>query len=285
MIARLGRRWREALPSGRRSSVAGTVPALVVLGLLFGGALTGTVLGTLDPPGDATGADVWSTALGDERLVESLLFTLAIVVATTVISAALALALATWIRSTPAVARFRQRLVGVPVLVPPLVLGTVAVLWLAPAGLADRLVGGALPDLVRDRFGIGIVLVSTWKEAPFLTLLALTAWDEQVVRREEAAATLGAGVWQRRRHVVWPAVRTPLAIGSLVASSFVLGSFEIPLVVGPTSPPMLSVLALQQTRVGSLTGTAVASATLLVTALLALVPALVAARLVRRADA
>ncbi|MFT5223473.1 MAG: putative spermidine/putrescine transport system permease protein [Glaciecola sp.] len=269
---------REPQGHAQRASVRGALPALSVLGLLFAGALGGALHSTFSTRGAASG---WSTALADPRLPRAIAFTFAVTVATTVLSSLIALALAAAIRRRPR----REFLVGVPVLVPHLVLASVAVLWLSAGGLADRLLGGLPVDLVRDSWGAGIVLVSTWKEAPFLTLLVLLAWDDAVIARCEAAATLGADRLAQRRHLVWPAVRTPLALGALVAAAFVLGSFEVPLLVGPTEPAMLAVLALQQTRVGSLDGTAVASATLLLTSLLALVPALFVARFARRADA
>ncbi len=64
---------------------------------------------------------------------------------------------------------------ALPVPVPHLLVAVVAVLWLAPGGLADRLLGGLPIDLVRDRFGAGIILVYVYKETPFLVLLMLTA--------------------------------------------------------------------------------------------------------------
>ncbi len=249
------------------------VPAAAVLVVLFGGAMAGAL--------SRTSAEVWSTALGDPRFGEALTFTIRITLLSTALSAVVALGLAALVRRH----RAPRSLLAVPVLVPHLVAATVAVTWLGPGGLADRLLGGLPVDLVRDRAGLGIVLVSVWKEAPFLVLLILTAWDGAVERRSEAAATLGAGRGATFRHVVWPAVRTPLGVGSVVVGAFVLGSFEVPLVVGPTTPPVLSTLALQQTRVASLDGRAVASATLLVTTALALGPALLASRWVRRADA
>ncbi len=249
------------------------LPATTVLAVLFGGAVTGAL--------SRTDAATWRAALGDPRFWPALGFTLRVTVLATVLSAVLAVGLAALVRRRPRAAA----VVGVPVLVPHLVAATVAAAWLGPGGLADRLLGDLAVELVRDRAGVGIVLVTTWKEAPFLTLLVLTAWDEGVRRREEAAATLGAGRWDRFRHAAWPAVRTPLAVGSLVVGAFVVGSFEVPLVVGPTSPPMLATLALQQTRVASLEGTAVAAVTLLVATALALLPAVAAARWARRADA
>ncbi|MDQ4129642.1 MAG: hypothetical protein M3133_01395 [Actinomycetota bacterium] len=150
--------------------------------------------------------------------------------------------------------------------VPHLIVAVVVVLWLGAGGLVERALGSLPLTLVRDRAGLGIVLVYVYKEAPFLALLVLAAWGRTVAEREEAAAVLGAPWWQRLRWVVWPAIRAPLGIGSLIVAAFTFGSFEVPLVVGPTYPPTLAVFALHETKTAELAGQSRAAAALLVTA-------------------
>jgi putative spermidine/putrescine transport system permease protein len=112
----------------------------------------------------------------------------------------------------------------------------------------------------------------------------LAAWGPGVAEREEAAASLGAGPWQRLRLIVWPAIRAPLVTGSLVVAAFVLGAFEVPLVLGPTYPPTLAVYALEATRTADLDGHARAAASLLVAAGASLLLALAAAGRARDRD-
>lgn len=269
-----------------RPRARGAVPAVVVLGALFGGALAGAGWRSLQPQSlvhdRAPSLEAWRALLADPGFWDSLRFTLQYTTVATVLSAAAALALAAMLRHT---GRATTLLAAAPVPMPHLVVATIAVIWLAPGGLAERLLGVLPLDLIGDRAGLAIVLVYVYKEVPFLTLLVLAAWTPGVSEREEAAAVLGAGRAARLRHVVWPSVRTALAIGSLVVAAFLLGALEVPLVVGPTRPAALAQYALDATRTAEPIGQAQAAAALLVAAALATLLALVLARLIGRADA
>ncbi|MDX1619479.1 MAG: ABC transporter permease subunit [Nitriliruptorales bacterium] len=268
----------------KRARVLPLLPAALVVGVLFGGALLGAVRTSLQPgPAGLFGEpslDAWRAVLSDVAFRDALLFTSAVTVVATVLAAVIAVAFAAALRRHGAAL---QGLFGLPVLLPHLVIAVVAVIWIGPGGLADRLIGGLPIELIRDRWGIGIIAVYAYKEAPFLALLILAAWDASVTDREEAAAVLGAGRLDRLRHVVWPAIRLPLTVGALIAAAFTFGSFEVPLVVGPTYPPTLAVLALQETQTAAFAGQARASAILLVAAVVTIVLAVAAGRQVRDA--
>lgn len=249
--------------------------------LLFGGALVGGLSASVRGPGGTRTSAAWEAVLADPSFTDALVFTVRTAVIATVLAALLAIPVAALIRD-----RVWARVgLGLPVLVPHLVVAVTAALWLGPGGLADRLIGVLPVQLVRDRAGVGIIAVYVYKELPFLALLTAAAWTPAVRRRQEAAAVLGAGRVRAFTTVVWPAVRMPLVAGSLIVAAFVVGAFEVPLVVGPTYPPTLATLALEHTRSAALAGQARAAALLLLTSGLALLLALPAARAARRADA
>lgn len=260
---------------------ARAAPALLTLIVLFGGALAGAVRRSMWTPSAGLDIEPWRQVLADPALADALRFSLTVTVVATTASALLAIPIAAALRRRPAV----RAAFGLPVLVPHLVVAVAAVAWLGTGGLADRLLDGLPVQLVRDRAGLGIILVYVYKELPFLVLLLVAAWDRHTTEREEAAAALGAGWAQRLRFVVWPAVRTPLVTGSLVAAAYVLGAFEVPLVVGPTYPPTLATLAYEHTQAADLAGTARAAATLLLATGLTLALAVPAARTARSRDA
>lgn len=269
-------------PSDRHGWLA-LAPALGVIVLLFGGALAGAVLLSLSPSGSTRGGlglDAWRTVLADPAFRDAATFSLRLAVVSTVLSAILAVALAAALRGR----RLAQALFTLPVLVPHLLVAVLAVFWLAPGGLADRLLGGLPVQLVRDGPGWGVVLVYLYKEVPFLALLVLAAWDREVDTRAEAAAVMGADRWARFRFVVWPAIRTPLSVGSLIVAAFVFGSFEVPLLVGPSTPQTVATYALDATRTSLLTGRAESAVALLLAAVASLVVAAVAARVARSRD-
>lgn len=270
------------LAPGDRSSVrswAPSIPALVVIGGLFGGALVGAFRTSLelDPLAGGVGLAAWRQALSDPAFADAVAFTAWTTVVGTVVSVVAAIGVAVALRGR----RWARTLASLPVLVPHLLVAVVAVLWLGSGGLADRLLGGLPVDLVRAGSGAGIVLVYVLKEVPFLALLILAGWDDDVAAREEAAAVHGAGAWARLWLVVLPAVRVPLLIGTTIVAAYMLGAFEVPLLVGPTTPETLATYALRATRTADLGGRAVASAVLLATAMATLVLAGVAGVLLR----
>jgi putative spermidine/putrescine transport system permease protein len=262
----------------RARALAPLVPALAVVLVLWGAGMVGAVrtsLGVSRLRGwSSADLDAFRALLDDPAFWDALAFTLRVATVATVVSAVLAVALAAALRRHGTVVR---ALAAFPVPVPHLVVAVLAVLWLGPGGIADRLLGGLPLDVVRDPAGLGIVLVYVIKETPFLALLVLSAWGPDVAAREEAAAVLGARPLQRLRWVVWPAIRAPLITGAAVVAAFVIGAFEVPLAIGPTSPQTLSELALSATRTASLDGRAVAAAALLVASALAVLVAGVAA--------
>jgi putative spermidine/putrescine transport system permease protein len=263
-----------------RRSGPGPAPALLVVLVLFGGALAGAVRTSVAPlPGQAANADAWRRVLHDPRFLHAAVFTLALAAVATILSALLALPLARLLRTR----RPLQAVVMLPVLAPHLLVAVLAALWLGPGGLADRLVDG-LPVLVRDPLGLGVLLVYLVKEVPFLALLLLVVLDDDVVRREEVAATLGLSPRQRMRTVIWPAVRAPLVLGATIVAAFVLGSLQVPSVVGPTSPVTVPQYALEATRIRGLEGQADAAVALLLASGVALVIAVIAGLAVRRLD-
>ena len=250
-----------------------------MLALLFGGGIAGAVRTSVVSLDGTASLDSWRELLADPAFTDAVLFSLRVAVVATLSAAVAAVAVALVVRTRGTTLR---ALVALPVPVPHLLVAVLAVLWLAPGGLADRLLGTAVGGgLIRDEQGVGIVLVYVYKETPFLVLLLLAAMGQGLREREEAAAVLGASAWQRLRWVLWPAIRTPLVVGSIVVGAFTLGAFEVPLTVGPNYPPTLAEFAFQATQNDLLAGEGVAAAALLLTAAASIGLAVLAVRLGR----
>ncbi|MGI8845893.1 MAG: ABC transporter permease subunit [Thermoleophilaceae bacterium] len=250
-------------------------PALATLVALLGGALVGVARVSVVPLGEPATLDAWRGLIDDPVFADAVKFTLRTATLSTAAAAAVALALALAVRRR---GTFVRSVLALPVPVPHLIVATVAVLWLAPGGLADRLLGGLPVDLVRDRSGFGIVLVYVYKEAPFLVLLVLAALGRGHSEHDEAAAALGVAPLQRLRWVTWPAVRSPLVVGSIVVFAFALGAFEVPLAVGPSYPPTIAEYAREATEGDLIAGQSTAAAALLVSALASIALAALAVR-------
>ena len=135
----------------------------------------------------------------------------------------------------------------------PHLVGALAIgLLLAPSGLLSRaayavgLVDSSrgFPALTQDAFGWGVIAEYTWKETPFLALVALVAL-RRTGGQERVSRTLGAGRWQRLRFVTLPLVATPVASASVLVLAFAMGSYEVPVLLGRPFPAPLSVVAYQ----------------------------------------
>ena len=262
----------------------GPLPALVVLLLLFGGAVLGALRVSLIPLGGDLGdltLDAWAGLFADPSFVDALSFTIRITVVATSISALLALLLALALRDRGQFARISG---AAPVPVPHLLVATVAALWLAPGGIADRVLGGLPVDPIRDPAGSGVILVYVFKETPFIALLLLASLGAAVREREEAARVLGASRLQAFAWVTWPALRAPLLLGSLIVAAFTIGSFEVPLAVGPNYPQTLAGWAFESTRGDLVSGEGEAAAALLVAGALAVALAAISVRFARNVE-
>jgi putative spermidine/putrescine transport system permease protein len=140
------------------------------------------------------------------------------------------------------------------------------------------------PVLVRDRYGIGIIVDYVSKEIPFLTLMLLAVMRSQPQGYALVAANLGANRWQRLRYVTLPLVLPALLAGALLVFAFVFGAYEVPAVLGVRFPRMLAALALDFFLNPDLRSRAEGMAISVLMALVVLLVALLAALGERRDD-
>ncbi len=96
-----------------------------------------------------------------------------------------------------------------------------------------------------DRFP-GVVTAEFFSCAPFVVIAAATAFSEVDVRLEEAARTLGAGVWGVFARVSLPLAARGISAGALLALLRALGEYGSTAVIAyhPTSLPIALYVAL-----------------------------------------
>ena len=181
----------------------------------------------------------------------SLGFSLWVSLASTILSAIGALFLATLLNRRPS--RLNTFALNWNLAFPHLVWGVFMLLLLSQSGLLARWAGALgiietpadFPVLVRDRFGLGIILTYLGKEIPFLTLLILALLRTQSDGYLRVAQNLGANAWQRFRLVTLPLLRPALVSGSLLVFAYIFGAYEVPALLGVRYPRTLPVLALE----------------------------------------
>lgn len=125
---------------------------------------------------------------------------------------------------------------------------------IAPSGWLFRLVspwltGWAFPPdwpTVQDPWGLALTAGLVLKEVPFLLWMLLSVLDREEVRVQLLTAeTLGYGrdlAWAR---VVWPQVFPRLRLPLLAVFCYSLTVVDMALILGPTHPPTLAVMAWQ----------------------------------------
>lgn len=239
---------------------AALAPALALVGLLFGTAISyglAQSLGYLTLIGQRTvGLGAYRAIVaGDGALARE--FWVALGFSLWVSGAATLLSVAGTLLLVLLFPRRRAGRRGLTVLhlnlaFPHLVWAIALLLLLGQSGLLARLaaalglIGGPadFPVLVLDRFGLGIIIHYVLKEVPFLTLIALAILRAQPEGYDAVAANLGAGPFQRLRHVTLPLILPGLTAGALLVFAFIFGAYEVPAILGVRYPRMLAVVAL-----------------------------------------
>ena len=108
----------------------------------------------------------------------------------------------------------------------------------------------AFPELVYDRFGIGVILGYLWKELPFVLFFSLPLAYSVDGKLGEAARTMGASPLYSFFLITLPlSIRQYLA-AFFIIFSFSFGSFDLPYLLGNTTERALSVLAYQELQRG-----------------------------------
>lgn len=105
------------------------------------------------------------------------------------------------------------------------------------------------PDWINDRYGIGIVLTFVLVVAPFFIILFLNIYQND---RIDALSILAYSLGANKEQVFWK-VTLPILLKRakkimILYFVFLLGAYEIPLVLGQESPQMISVLVIRELK-------------------------------------
>ncbi|WP_169545987.1 ABC transporter permease [Sneathiella aquimaris] len=243
-------------PTSTVKIIAGLAPAIILLAVLFLGALS---LGIVQSFGYAPqyGVNEFPTVKYYQQLFagtgfwKSLGLTFYYSVVPTLVGAVLSLIL-----SVILARRFKARglflfLYKIPMVVPYLVGVSLVLLLFTNGGLFARLfyaVGviespSEFPRLLQSSSGIGIMVVYLWKQVPFMTLMLYSNLLVLGREQEESAMLLGASGWQIFWHVTFPRLTPSLVGATLIVFAFNFGGFEVPFILGAGYPNTLTVEA------------------------------------------
>ena len=199
----------------------------------------------------------WRLLAAEPGIGRSILTSVLVAVAATLISAALAGAIAALVAARPGRAGAIERLALVLVAAPHAAVAVGLAFLIAPTGLLFRLAGDWVytradgrtlpPDLPLpgDAWGLSLIAGLVVKEMPFLLALTIAAQERVGAHAAlDRARSLGwpaASAWWRVvAPQIWPLLRLPVA----AVAVYGLGTVDMALVLGPSLPPVLAVRSL-----------------------------------------
>lgn len=236
---------RRPLVPGGAIGLLLVAPALAIIAVFFALPLGLSVVGAFrDRNGVFTLANVVKAW---ELYSTDFVFTVAIVLLSSALIAALAVAIAGYLAygDNPRLVAALRWLYRWPLFIPFIVTGQVMRGFLAKNGMLNHvLIGGGLIDPLAAQSLLdwrGIVIAFVWKQTPFVALLlagAMASLDRQHV---EAARNLGASRLRALFEIVLPQVRGTLLVGVVLSFVTMLSVLSVPLMINPNSPTMITV--------------------------------------------
>jgi putative spermidine/putrescine transport system permease protein len=102
---------------------------------------------------------------------------------------------------------------------------------------------GDFPSLIHGTSGAGIILAYVFKEVPFVIILTLAVLKRMDARLVQTAAMLGARPATIFRRIALPHMLPALHTAGIILFLYGFGAFDIPFLLGDSSPSMLSIEA------------------------------------------
>src|SRR6266567_2822142 len=234
-----------AASRGRGVALALIAPALAVVGLFFVAPLAMSVVVAFRAKGGGFTLEHFVKSF--DYYTTDLLFTLAIVVVSTLLIGLVAIAIAGYLTlgEHPVAVAVLRWLYRWPLFIPFVVAGQVMRTFLAKNGMLNHvLIGSGLIEPLSAQSLLdwrGIVVAFVWKQAPFVTLLLAGAMAAVESQHIEAARNLGARRLRVLVDIVLPQVRGTLLVGLVLSFVTMLSVVSVPLMINPNSPTMVTV--------------------------------------------
>jgi putative spermidine/putrescine transport system permease protein len=235
----------DATTRARWGGLLLALPALAIVALFFIFPLVMSSVSAFEGTSGGVTLDHFRKAF--DFYSKDLIFTVAIVVLSTVLIALLSIAIAGYLTlgENPRTRAALRWLYRWPLFIPFIVTAQVMRTFLAKNGMLNHvLIGGGLIDPLSAQSMLdwrGIVVAFVWKQTPFVTLLLAGAMASVDTQHIEAARNLGA----RRLRVLWeivlPQSRRTLLVGLVLSYVAMLSVLSVPMMINPNSPTMLTV--------------------------------------------
>src|SRR6056297_2804361 len=244
------------MPKKSPSGLIHLLPLLIPFGIMFLWGISYTLYGAFTHSGGTglTGGGGFTlghfkTIFMDPRLRVSVLHTLmiALIASTLSVVGGTLFALGLWM--LPRRLRGIALVYKLPIILPHLTAAFIVMVLLSRSGVAASvahrfgLITGItdFPDLLYGDSKFGLITAYVWKEAPFAALLVVSVLGKLNFNYVHTARMLGAGRWFTFRNVIYPHIAPVVDTSFIILFLYTLGAFDIPFVIGGSSPRMLSI--------------------------------------------
>ncbi|TIR18314.1 MAG: ABC transporter permease subunit, partial [Mesorhizobium sp.] len=212
------------------------LPGAGYLLLFFGWPLLSALIGSFQLDNGAFTLNWYVRIFSRQTVLRALSISVYYGVAPVISSLLVSIPLALLLRTQFLGSKLFSGLYKMPLAVPGIIVGLMALVVFERGGFADRALaplGITLPRLVRDDQGVGVILAMMWKQVPFMTLILTSAFASIPEDLRNASRTLGAS-----RFRTFMSIEIPLAMPGITAAillTFIgsMGAYAIPGIVGP----------------------------------------------------
>lgn len=230
------------------------VPQVILSVIFFIGLVTGITqsLGVIPAFGLTEPTLMYyKEVLTKPDMVKSVLYSLYIAFISAAFSTVAGVFLCALLVMTDRVKGGMMRVVQLPIIVPHVVVALFIINIFSQNGLLARfayaigLIGSQqeFPRIIYDTHGAGIIMAYLWKEIPFIIYFVIALMANINGKLGETAVNLGAGRWTAFWKVTLPLCGHTILSGFLIIFVFALGAYELPLLLGATTPKALPILA------------------------------------------
>lgn len=186
----------------------------------------------------------------DSNFLESLIFSLKISLVSSILAVTIGILLA-YIMSQNRFSKVRYMILNIPLVVPHIIVVLLVFIIFSQTGIISRVFyffniikdSSEFIPMVSDKNGIGIILVYLWKGIPYITLMVYNILKNINDNLQHVSINLGASKLQTFRYIVLPLAMPTIISSFIIIFAFSFGSFEVPFLIGASTPKALPVQA------------------------------------------
>ena len=192
----------------------------------------------------------YKEVIRDSVFLESLIFSLKTSFISSTVAVFIGVILAYFLLQEK-LSKIKESLLNLPVIIPHIVVVMLMITIFSQSGIISRILyslniisdSSQFMSLVSDKNGVGVILVYLWKGIPFTIITAYNILKNISNNLEKVAINLGASKLQCFRYIILPLASPTIISSFIILFAFSFGSFEVPFLIGATTPKALSVSA------------------------------------------